>query len=299
MLPAEHICALSCRLGFNFLTNHFIPITKCEIMIPEPVGFSSFMFSPGLWEAVSIRSVWNPHCPAAAAAAATTQSCRFWGLMQLINCQLYSLFVSTFALKIGGRRCMKHAKEFTPTRKNNKCNFLQVIWEHWLDLNSSSVLLFFSCKSCVTSLNLWGLGLKHEHVTKAFKSIFLCLNNSSRAVCPSLPHSSAEWVAPVCPGCPMAERHRDGSPLLAPHMIDPRVDWSVMGHIGEKGAKQSVVREWGKHTLFVFPRHFLQAVNAPKTHNVWPGSLSLFITHPLSHTHIHTNFHTTSLITNL
>lgn len=33
-----------------------------------------------------------------------------------------------------------------------------------------------------------------------------------------LPHSSAEWVAPVCPGCPMAERRRDGSPLLArPH----------------------------------------------------------------------------------
>lgn len=33
-----------------------------------------------------------------------------------------------------------------------------------------------------------------------------------------LPLSSAEWVAPVCSGCPMAERRRDGSPLLArPH----------------------------------------------------------------------------------
>lgn len=36
-----------------------------------------------------------------------------------------------------------------------------------------------------------------------------------------LPHSSAEWVAPVSPRCPMAGRIRNGSPLLAAHMIDP------------------------------------------------------------------------------
>lgn len=76
---------------------------------------------------------------------------------------------------------------------------------------------------CALSVaSMFASGGNHCNVTVASQSIFYICTTPHMPSVP-LPHSSAEWVAPVCPGCPMAGRQRAGSPLLAPRMIDPRL----------------------------------------------------------------------------